>query len=210
MNEISIIDKELEDDIFNLTIKENLFNQIEKEIEYIDETIEYKALLESNNNKLNTTKNINISLTDYKTCKSIYEQLSKKDKIAMNAYGTSTVFSDGNEVVKRYCCTIDNEPVGFMEYSRYHDGYTYISIAILSKYRGKPYNIANRFITLAKMENTNIRYVANKKNLASQKFIEKYPEFKLADTTRDCYVYEYQKSITNDIYTKKKENIYND
>ena len=26
MNEISIIDKELEDDIFNLTIKENLFN----------------------------------------------------------------------------------------------------------------------------------------------------------------------------------------
>ena len=51
MNEISIIDKELEDDIFNLTIKENLFNQIEKEIEYIDETIKNKELLESNNNK---------------------------------------------------------------------------------------------------------------------------------------------------------------
>ena len=34
MNENSIIDKELEDDIFNLTVKENLFNQIEKEIEY--------------------------------------------------------------------------------------------------------------------------------------------------------------------------------
>ena len=48
MNEISIIDKELEDDIFNLAVKENLFNQIEKEIEYIDETIEYKGLLESN------------------------------------------------------------------------------------------------------------------------------------------------------------------
>ena len=78
MNENNIIDKELEDDIFNLTIKENLFNQIEKEIEYIDETIGYKALLESNNNELNTTKNINISLTHYKTCKSIYEQLSKK------------------------------------------------------------------------------------------------------------------------------------
>ena len=39
MNENSIIDKELEDDIFNLTIKENLFNQIEKEIEYIDDTV---------------------------------------------------------------------------------------------------------------------------------------------------------------------------
>ena len=205
MNEISIIDKELEDDIFNLTIKENLFNQIEKEIEYIDETIEYKELLESNNNELYTTKNINISLTDYKTCKYIYEQLSKKDKIAMNAYGTSTVFSDDNEVVKRYCCTIDNEPVGFMEYSRYHDGYTYISIAILSKYRGKPYNIADRFITLAKMDNTNIRYVANKKNLASQKFIEKYPEFKLTDTTRDCYVYEYQNSKSNNNDKKHKE-----
>ena len=48
MNENSIIDKELEDDIFNLAVKENLFNQIEKEIEYIDETIEYKGLLESN------------------------------------------------------------------------------------------------------------------------------------------------------------------
>ena len=39
MNENSIIDKELEDDIFNLTVKENLFNQIEKEIEYIDDTV---------------------------------------------------------------------------------------------------------------------------------------------------------------------------
>ena len=39
MNEISTIDEELEDDIFNLTVEENLFNQIEKEIEYIDETI---------------------------------------------------------------------------------------------------------------------------------------------------------------------------
>lgn len=208
MNEISTIDEELEDDIFNLTVEENLFNQIEKEIEYIDETIEFKALLESNNNKLNTTKNINISLTDYKTCKSIYEQLSKKDKIAMNAYGTSTVFSDGDEVVKRYCCTIDNVPAGFMEYSRYNDGYTYISIAILSKYRGKPYNIADRFITLAKMDNTDIRYVANKKNLASQKFIEKYPEFKLADTTRDCYVYEYQNSKSNNNDKKHKELLY--
>ena len=162
-----------------------------------DKTIESKELLESNNNKLNTGNNINISPTDYKTCKSIYEQLSKKDKIAMNAYGTSIVFSDGNEVVKRYCCTIDTVPAGFMEYSRYNDGYTYISIVILSKYRGKPYNIANRFITLAKKDNTNIRYVANKKNLASQKFIEKHPEFKLADTTRDCYVYEYQNSKSN-------------
>ena len=162
-----------------------------------DKTIESKELLESNSNKLNTGNNINISPTDYKTCKSIYEQLSKKDKIAMNAYGTSIVFSDGNEVVKRYCCTIDTVPAGFMEYSRYNDGYTYISIAILSKYRGKPYNIANRFITLAKKDNTNIRYVANKKNLASQKFIEKHPEFKLADKTRDCYVYEYQKSKSN-------------
>lgn len=158
-----------------------------------DKTIKNKKSLESNSNELN----IDISLTDYKTCKSIYEQLSKKDKIAINAYGTSTVFSDGDEVVKRYCCTIDTVPVGFMEYSRYNDGYTYISIVILSKYRGKPYNIANRFITLAKMDNTNIRYVANKKNLASQKFIEKHPEFKLADKTRDCYVYEYQKSKSN-------------
>ena len=158
-----------------------------------DKTIKNKKSLESNSNELN----IDISLTDYKTCKSIYEQLSKKDKITMNAYGTSTVFSDGNEVVKRYCCTIDTVPVGFMEYSRYNDGYTYISIAILSKYRGKPYNITNRFITLAKKDNTNIRYVANKKNLASQKFIEKHPEFKLADKTRDCYVYEYQKSKSN-------------
>ena len=115
----------------------------------------------------------------------------------MNAYGTSIVFSDGNEVVKRYCCTIDTVPAGFMEYSRYNDGYTYISIAILSKYRGKPYNIANRFITLAKMDNTSIRYAVNKKNIASQKFIEKHPEFKLADKTRDCYVYEYQKSKSN-------------
>ena len=197
MNEISTIDEELEDDIFNLTVEENLFNQIEKEIEYIDETIEYKELLESNNNELYTTKNINISLTDYKTCKYIYEQLSKKDKIAMNAYGSSTVFSDGDEVVKRYCCTIDAVPVGFMEYSRYHDGYTYISIAILSKYRGKPYNIADRFIALAKIDNINIRFVANKKKLASQKFIEKYHEFKLVDTTRDCYVYEYQNSKSN-------------
>ena len=158
-----------------------------------DKTIKNKKSLESNSNELN----IDISLTDYKTCKSIYEQLSKKDKIAINAYGTSTVFSDGDEVVKRYCCTIDTVPVGFMEYSRYNDGYTYISIAILSEYRGKPYNIANRFITLAKKDNTNIRYVANKKNLASQKFIEKHPEFKLADKTRDCYVYEYQKSKSN-------------
>ena len=39
MNENNIIDKELEDDVFNLTIKENLFNQIEKEIEYIDDTV---------------------------------------------------------------------------------------------------------------------------------------------------------------------------
>ena len=39
MNENNIIDKELEDDIFNLTVKENLFNQIEKEIEYIDDTV---------------------------------------------------------------------------------------------------------------------------------------------------------------------------
>ena len=31
MNENSIIDKELEDDVFNLTIKENLFNQIQVE-----------------------------------------------------------------------------------------------------------------------------------------------------------------------------------
>lgn len=162
-----------------------------------DKTIKNKKSLESNSNELNIGKNIDISLTDYKTCKSIYEQLSKKDKIAINAYGTSTVFSDGDEVVKRYCCTIDTVPVGFMEYSRYNDGYTYISIVILSKYRGKPYNIANRFITLAKKDNTNIRYVANKKNLASQKFIEKHPEFKLADKTRDCYVYEYQKSKSN-------------
>lgn len=158
-----------------------------------DKTIKNKKSLESNSNELN----IDISLTDYKTCKSIYEQLSKKDKIAINAYGTSTVFSDGDEVVKRYCCTIDTVPVGFMEYSRYNDGYTYISIVILSKYRGKPYNIANGFITLAKKDNANIRYVANKKNLASQKFIEKHPEFKLADKTRDCYVYEYQKSKSN-------------
>lgn len=157
-------------------------------------TIKNKKPLGSNSNELNTDKNINISLTDYKTCKSIYEQLSKKDKIAINAYGTSTVFSDGDEVVKRYCCTIDTVPVGFMEYSRYNDGYTYISIVVLSKYRGKPYNIANRFITLAKKDNTSIRYVVNKKNLASQKFIEKHPEFKLADKTRDCYVYEYSKS----------------
>ena len=28
-------------------------------------------------------------------------------------------------------------------------------------------------------------------------FIEKHPEFKLADKTRDCYVYEYQKSKSN-------------
>ena len=54
MNENSIIDKELEDDIFNLTVKENLFNQIEKEIEYIDETIEYKELLESNESFLSS------------------------------------------------------------------------------------------------------------------------------------------------------------
>lgn len=162
-----------------------------------DKTIESKELLESNSNELNIGKNIDISLTDYKTCKSIYEQLSKKDKIAINAYGISTVFSDGDEVVKRYCCTIDTVPVGFMEYSRYNDRYTYISIVILSKYRGKPYNIANRFITLAKIDNTSIRYVVNKKNIASQKFIEKHPEFKLADKTRDCYVYEYQKSKSN-------------
>ena len=162
-----------------------------------DKTIKNKKSLESNSNELNIGKNIDISLTDYKTCKSIYEKKKKKDKIAINAYGTSTVFSDGDEVVKRYCCTIDTVPVGFMEYSRYNDGYTYISIVILSKYRGKPYNIANRFITLAKMDNTSIRYVVNKKNIASQKFIEKHPEFKLADKTRDCYVYEYQKPKSN-------------
>lgn len=72
-----------------------------------DKTLESKELLESNSNELNIGKNIDISLTNYKTCKSIYEQLSKKDKIAINAYGTSTVFSDGDEVVKMYCCTID-------------------------------------------------------------------------------------------------------
>ena len=61
MNENSIIDKELEDDIFNLTVKENLFNQIEKEIEYIDETIEYKELLESNESFLS----LNFYLSTY-------------------------------------------------------------------------------------------------------------------------------------------------
>lgn len=115
------------------------FHELDHQV--FDKTLESKELLESNSNELNIGKNIDISLTNYKTCKSIYEQLSKKDKIAINAYGTSTVFSDGDEVVKRYCCTIDTVPVGFMEYSRYNDGYTYISIVILSKYRGKPYLI---------------------------------------------------------------------
>ena len=77
MNEISIIDKELEDEIFNLTIKENLFNQIEKEIEYIDETIEYKELLESNESFL--------SLNFYHASPSKYDKVIKP--IAPN-YGT--------------------------------------------------------------------------------------------------------------------------
>ena len=101
MNENSIIDKELEDDIFNLTVKENLFNQIEKEIEYIDdmytytdyigdtvfsdfgipkvfdETIEYKELLESNESFL--------SLNFYHASPSKYDKVIKP--IAPN-YGT--------------------------------------------------------------------------------------------------------------------------
>ena len=41
------------------------------------------------------------------------------------------------------------------------------------------------------------RVTAEKYIEGCKKFIEKHPEFKLADKTRDCYVYEYQKPKSN-------------
>lgn len=160
--------------------------------------IKHKVLGEAQS----TFENGYIKKIGFMDAKYTYDSLSKKEKILMNSYGNDTTFHDDDKVIARFGYFDSRsivgmlkreELAGFLELTDYKDGYIYISIVVIPKFRGQ--GISHKLIDYAedyarRKGYKNIRYVSNKKNKASQHLVQKREDYKLSDTTRDCYVYD--------------------
>lgn len=139
----------------------------------------------------------------YQDVLSIYNRLSKKDKLLVSPRGK---FIDSPNLVSREVKYVNNEPVGFSEAYKYN-GKTdkaFIIVAVLEEYRGN--NIATELIqkTVNNCFNQNYKtiiYRCDSNNIPSKNLAIKN-NFSLVKKTNNQLCFELHKSLNNNIYSQ--------